>query len=169
MERQLSVRQMTDEKDLELMTDWMFRWWGERERHSREEVRVFMASCRQKDRLPQTYGLYFGEEPVGLYQFTYGDLFSRPDIYPWLANVYVDGKYRGRGFGRYLLSTVKENAAAHLHAEEIFLYTDHVGLYEKFGWEFAEEVDSFADPRIQRIYRLRIAASWALVTGSFAP
>ena len=156
MEGELSVRQMTDEKDLEIMTDWMYSWWGAREGRSREEVRVFMAHCRQKDRLPQTYGLYLGDEPAGLYQFTYGDLFSRPDIYPWLANVFVAEKYRGRGFSRFLLATVKETAAAHLETDELFLYTEHQGLYEKYGWEFAEEVDSFAEPRLQRLYRLKI-------------
>jgi len=32
----------------------------------------------------------------GMYQFTYEDLFVRPDIYPWLANVYIDEEYRNK-------------------------------------------------------------------------
>ncbi len=108
----------------------------------------------QTNRLPQTYGMYLGDILIGMYQFTNGDLFVRPDIYPWLANIYIDMPYRKEGYGRYLLSTVRENAIENLHVKELYLFTMHKGLYEKFGWKFAEEIDTFLKHRIQRLYRL---------------
>ncbi len=36
---------------------------------------------------------------IGMFQFTYEDLSVRPDIYPWLANVYIDEKYSKMGYG----------------------------------------------------------------------
>ena len=84
------------------------------------------------------------------------DLSSRPDIYPWLINVYVDEKYRNEGVCRFLMETVKEKAKD-IGLTELYLYTKHIGLYEKFGWEFKEEVRTFnADSPIERLYKLKI-------------
>lgn len=75
-----------------------------------EEVKCFMIHSILKDRLPQTYGLFLNEEIIGMYQFSYEDLSIRPDIYPWLANVYIDEKYRNNGYCRKMMETVKTNA-----------------------------------------------------------
>ena len=81
------------------------------------------------------------------------DLFSRPDIYPWLANVYIDKAYRAYGYGRVLLNSVKKTAEK-AGLKELYLFTTHEGLYEKFGWDFIQEIDTFLEPRTQRLYRL---------------
>lgn len=151
---QLSVRKVTDFSALEIMTKWMYEWWGQQEGYPYEAVYGYMKHSFQTNRLPQTYGMYLGDILIGMYQFTNGDLFVRPDIYPWLANVYIDMPYRKEGYGRYLLSTVRENAIENLHVKELYLFTTHKGLYEKFGWKFAEEIDTFLKHRIQRLYRL---------------
>lgn len=106
------------------------------------------------DRLPQTYVALIDNEPVGMYQLSYtDDLDSRPDIYPWL---YVDEKYRGQNICRKLMETVNDNARKN-NIKELFLYTKHIGLYEKFGWQFVEEVKTFRDDSpIERLYRLEI-------------
>ena len=53
-----------------------------------------------------------------------------------------------------LLATVRENADRYLPGSELHLFTTHAGLYEKFGWVFEAEIDTFLEPRIQRLYRL---------------
>ena len=84
------------------------------------------------------------------------DLNSRPDIYPWLINVYVDEKFRGNNVCRNLMETVYENAKK-ANLDELYLYTKHVGLYEKFGWDFVEEVKTFRNESpIERLYNLKI-------------
>lgn len=101
-----------------------------------------------------TFGLYLQGKLIGMYQFTNSDLFVRPDVYPWLANVWLDPAYRGRGYGRRMLATVEEHAKTYLRAPELYLFTQHTGLYEKFGWRFAGEIDTHLAPRMQRLYRL---------------
>lgn len=121
----------------------------------KDAVRCFMQHSMEENRLPQTYGLFLDNKIIGMYQFTYDDLSVRPDIYPWLANVYIDEKYRGKGYGRELLESVFDNAKENINFGEIFLYTKHIGLYEKFGWAFLEEVDTFKkEQRIERLYKL---------------
>ena len=153
MEKQLCVRRVITTDYLDTMTKWMYDWWGQAENYSYEAVHSYMSHSLQEKRLPQTYGLYLDDTLIGMYQFTMEDLFPRPDIYPWLANVYIDKAYRAYGYGRFLLSSVRE-AAEKAGLEELYLFTTHIGLYEKFGWEFVREIDTFLEPRMHRLYRL---------------
>lgn len=144
-----------DNETLDKITEWMYNWCGKRDGYSLEAVKCFMKHSMEENRLPQTYGLFLDNEIIGMYQFAYDDLSVRPDIYPWLANVYIDEKYRGKGYGRKLLESVFDNAKKNINFRKIFLYAKHIGLYEKFGWTFIEEVDTFKkEQRIERLYKL---------------
>ena len=93
----------------------------------------------------------------GMYQFTYEDLFVRPDIYPWLANVYVDEEYRCSGVCRRMLESVKQNAKQNTEFNELWLYTKHIDLYDKFGWEYVGNIDTcIEEQRSQRLYKLKV-------------
>lgn len=134
-----------------------YNWWGIRNNESYEEVRCNLEHSLCKDRLPQTFVALIDDEPAGMYQLSMTeDLESRPDIYPWLINVYVDEKFRGKNVCRTLMETVNENAKK-AGLTELYLYTKHVGLYEKFGWEYVEDVKTFKDDSpIERLYKLKI-------------
>ena len=122
-----------------------------------EEIKCTFEHSLCKNKLPQTFVALIDGEPAGMYQLSMSDdLNSRPDLYPWLINVYVDEKFRGRNVARELMNTVKENAKE-LGLTELYLYTKHVGLYEKFGWKFIEEVKTFKDDSpVERLYKLEI-------------
>ena len=93
-----------------------------------------------------------------MYQFLYEDLFVRPDIYPWLSNVYVDERYRNNGIGRKLMESVKENARNNINSDELYFYSKHINLYEKFGWKYISDIDTCnEEQRIQRLYKLELA------------
>ena len=156
--KKLEFKQVTnlDDENLDRITQWMLDWWGEEDGLNFESVRCYMGHSFQKERFPQTYGLFLNGKIFGMFQFTLEDLMIRPDIYPWLANVYVDEKHRGKGFGRELLKQV-ESEAKKLPFEEIFLYTSHNGLYEKFGWKYVSDIDTHHKvPRIQKLYKLNL-------------
>ena len=155
----IRIEQLTniDKQTLETMTKWMYDWWGEENGYNIEAVQCFMEHSLMKDRLPQTYGLFLDNKIIGMYQFAYEDLSIRPDIYPWLANVYIDHEYRGKGYARILLENVKKTAREVIKFDEIFLYTKHIGLYEKFGWEYVSDLDTYnKEPRIQRLYKMEL-------------
>lgn len=141
----------------EKICNWNYNWWGKRNNNSLEEVKCYMKHCLCMDKIPQTFVAIDNNEPVGMYQFAMSDdLNSRPDIYPWLVNVFVDERRRGEGICKDLMNTVRENAKK-LNIHELYLYTKHVGLYEKYGWKFIEEVDTFrSDSPVERLYRLTI-------------
>lgn len=159
MKKELTLKQLIDidEDTLNTITTWMYNWWGKKDGYSFDGVKCFIKHSLQKDRLPQTYGLFLNGIIIGVFQLTYEDLAVRPDIYPWLANVYIDEKYRGKGYGKKLLKNVKEIAKNILDFKEIFLYTSHKGLYEKFGWKYVCEIDTFnEESRIESLYKLEL-------------
>lgn len=156
---EVKIKKITEisEDNLNKITEWMYEWWGKNEMLTFEQVKSFVKHSIQDKKLPQTYGAFINDEMIGMYQFSYDDLFSRPDIYPWLANVYVDEKYRNNGICRMLMESVKENAKNNLQFNELWLYTKHVNLYEKFGWEYVSDIDTYIkEQRIQRLYKLNI-------------
>ena len=151
----LELKQLIDINDsiLNTITTWMYNWWEIRDGYSFDTVKCFMKNSLQKNRLPQTYGLFLDGNIIGMFQFTYEDLSVRPDIYPWLANVYIDEKYRKMGYGRKLLENIKNIAKENTNFNELFLYTKHIGIYEKFGWNYISEIDTYnEESRIERLY-----------------
>ncbi len=155
----MEIVRLEDKKSLafEKILKWNYNWWGKPNGKSIEEVRCTLEHSLNKERFPQTYIAVSDGVPVGMYQLSMcDDLATRPDIYPWLINVYVDENYRGEGICRLLMNTVKENAKS-AGLTELYLYTHHLGLYEKFGWEFVEEVKTFKEESpIERLYKLTI-------------
>ena len=97
-----------------------------------------------------------GESPEEVLETMCDDLATRPDLYPWLINLYVDEAFRGLGAARFMLESVQDTARA-AGLEELYLYTKHKGLYEKFGWEYVETVWNFRKGEsLERVYRLTI-------------
>lgn len=153
----LELKQLinVDNDILNTITAWMYNWWGIKDGYSFEAVKCFMQHSLQKDRLPKTYGLFLNDTIIGMFQLTYEDLAVRPDIYPWLANVYIDEKYRKMGYSKNLLEGVKTIAQNSTDFNELFLYTKHIGLYEKYGWKYISEIDTYKDEsRVERLYKL---------------
>ena len=60
---------------------------------------------------------------------------SRQDLYPWLASLYITPEHRGKGIGTELQKFLVQYSKG-LGYNEIFLYTDLEGYYERTGWKF---------------------------------
>ena len=146
-----------DKDIINAIVDWMQNWWMQEysDDSMREAIECEMIHSFQEDRLPQTYGLFLNNKIIGMYQFSYNDLDSRPDIYPWVCNVYIDKEYRNHGYGKIMMDSIMENTRKNLDFKEVYLFTKHIGFYEKFGWKYVGDIDTFkASPRIQRLYKL---------------
>lgn len=69
---------------------------------------------------------------------------------PWCSYVFVDEAYRGRGCVGLLLKAAKELSRAK-GFETLYVCSDHVGLYEKYGFS-ALETRLSRDDTPQRIF-----------------
>ena len=70
---------------------------------------------------------------------------------PWIGFVYTLPKYRGHRYvGKLFLEIEKLTKAENIH--NIFISTNHIGLYEKYGYEFYQIMnDMEGEP--SRVYR----------------
>ena len=89
------------------------------------------------DKLPQTWvikGMEQEKEIIGFYQLIENDnLAHRTELSPFVSTLYVDERVRGYGFGELMLTHAKYEAAK-LGYDKLYISTDHIGYYEKYGF-----------------------------------
>jgi GNAT superfamily N-acetyltransferase len=91
--------------------------------------------------MPTVLVLLEGVKPAGMVTLCLDDFSGRPELNPWLAGLYVDPSYRGKGYGRRLIAEL-ESLASKRQIERLSLYSsDAVGLYAKAGWVTIETFD----------------------------
>ena len=79
------------------------------------------------------------------------DFHDRKDLSPNICAVYTEKEYRGKGIARHLLDMTVEDMRTK-GVSPIYLVTDHIGLYEKYGWDFLCMVQSEGETKLSRMY-----------------
>ena len=104
---------------------------------SEDSMRVYDDCIRHavgaESPLPQWYLLTEGERIIGCAGLITNDFISRMDLYPWICALYIEEDCRGRALGSLLLERARADAAA-AGFPHVYLCTDHVGYYEKYGF-----------------------------------
>jgi GNAT superfamily N-acetyltransferase len=135
----------------ETIARWMWSFWGNSRNY--EFYRSLVAHSKT-DEIPMIYAAFLDGKPVGAVALLRADLFSRQDLFPWMADLFVHPDYRSRGIGSALQDFILAKAKE-LGFQAIYLYTPLVGYYEKKGWAYmGDEMDR--DGEIVRIYKKMI-------------
>lgn len=92
------------------------------------------SSIGAKGPMPQWYALAQGDRIVAGCGLIANDFVSRMDLTPWLAALYVVEDFRSAGLGGRLVRHCLAEAGR-LGYDALYLCTDHVGYYERFGFE----------------------------------
>ena len=79
------------------------------------------------------------------------DFHDRKDLAPNVCAVYTEEDYRCKGIAGNLLNMVVEDMR-HKGISPIYLVTDHIGFYERYGWEFLCMVQGDDEPEMTRMY-----------------
>ena len=100
------------------------------------------------------YGWYLcmnGGRIVGGLGVIDNDFHDRKDLTPNVCAVYTEESCRGQGIaGRLLDMAVDEMRTKGI--TPLYLVTDHIGFYERYGWEFLCMVQGDGEPEMTRMY-----------------
>lgn len=100
------------------------------------------------------YGWYLcldGETIVGGLGVIENDFHDRKDLTPNVCAVYTEEAWRGLGVAGRLLDFAVDELRA-VGVSPVYLLTDHVGFYERYGWEFFCMAQGDGEPQPSRMY-----------------
>ena len=100
------------------------------------------------------YGWYLcldGSRIIGGMGVIENDFHDRKDLSPNVCAVYTEEEYRCQGIAGKLLNMVVEDMKSK-GITPLYLLTNHIGFYERYGWEFLCLVQGDGEPELSRMY-----------------
>lgn len=100
------------------------------------------------------YGWYLclsGERIAGGLGVIENDFHDRKDLSPNVCAVYTEDDFRGKGVAGHLLDMVVEDMKSK-GISPLYLVSDHIGFYERYGWEFFCMAQGDGEDHMTRVY-----------------
>lgn len=100
------------------------------------------------------YGWYlclYGQTIVGGLGVIENDFHARKDLFPNVCAVYTETEHRGKGIAGKLLNMVVDDLRSK-GISPVYLLTDHIGFYERYGWEFFCMAQNDGEETQSRLY-----------------
>ena len=143
--RYISLRDNPGLKDA--AADWFHSKWG-------VPAEAYLACMNDYLDQKTEYGWYLcldGDQIVAGMGVIENDFHDRKDLKPNVCAVYTEAEYRGQGIAGKLLNMTVEDLRSK-GITPVYLVTDHIGFYEKYGWEFLCKVQGDGEPEMSRMY-----------------
>lgn len=132
----------------EQAAQWFHEKWGIPLEAYMESMEECLAGTKP---VPQWYVAMEGERIIGGLGVIENDFHDRKDLAPNVCAVYTEKDRRCNGVAgallNYVCADMKEKGIATL-----YLVTDHIGFYERYGWEFLCMVQGEGEPDLSRMY-----------------
>ncbi len=123
---------------------WSYlNWYRDRDIECITVMRSYQQRARD-EQVPVCYVAIEDTAPVGMVTLKNDDLWSRKDLNPWLASLYVLQDYRRRGIANDLINAVTARAGE-MGYKKLYLFLGQEEqdrletYYKKRGWKFQEE------------------------------
>ncbi|MCL2126838.1 MAG: GNAT family N-acetyltransferase [Treponema sp.] len=95
-----------------------------------------------------------GNNIAGYCTFTKKDCIPDVEYSPFIGFIFVGEQYRGKRISEKIILTVKKYAKE-LNFKEVYIASDHVNLYEKYGFIKIDEKKDYWN-NTEKIYKLEI-------------
>ncbi len=141
----VSLREAPELKDR--AAEWFHAKWGVPKEAYLARMEAYLSG-------DSAYGWYLcldGDQIAGGLGVVENDFHDRADLTPNICAVYTEAQYRGRGVAGWLLDVAVEDLRA-AGVSPVYLLTDHVGFYERYGWEYLCVTRQGDDPEPSRVY-----------------
>lgn len=116
--------------------------WIEKIRACDWSAAKFLADLLENDKFSEVldgelYILADNENLVSFCTLTKRDCIDDSSLYPWIGFVYTKDEYRGNRYSKVLIDFACKRAKEQ-DFDKVYLATDHIGFYEKYGFEYVE-------------------------------
>ena len=95
-----------------------------------------------------------GDELISFCTYAQKDDIQPTELTPWMGFVYTFPEHRGHRYVGLLFEEI-ERIAKEEHTSEVFISTNHIGLYEKYGCDYRTQMNDM-DGELSRIYVKKI-------------
>ena len=119
--------------------------WGDKK--TSEELEIFLDKKIEKtltdnyDKLITVLGLIDNNILIGFISLFKYDGDERKDLTPWYATMYVKKEYRKFGYSKILNDAILKEAKK-LGYNKVYLKSDLMNYYEKFGAKYIEKLNN---------------------------
>lgn len=132
----------------DMAASWFHSKWGV----PQEAYQESMEECLKGGAfVPQWYLAMAGGKIAGGLGVIENDFHKRKDLAPNVCAVYVEEEYRGQGIAGRLLGYACCDMAER-GIGTLYLVTDHISFYERYGWEFLCMVQEEDGEGLSRMY-----------------
>ena len=141
----ITLREQPQRK--EQAAQWFHSKWGVPQKAYLECMDAYLSGDTE-------YGWYLclnGEAIVGGLGVIENDFHDRPDLTPNVCAVYTEETHRKQGIAGHLLNMAVDDLR-NKGTSPVYLVTDHIGFYERYGWEFLCMVQGDGEPDMTRMY-----------------
>lgn len=132
---------------IEEVAEWFHNKWGVPKEAYLECMNAYLNGETE-------YGWYLcldGNKIIAGMGVIDNDFHNRKDLTPNVCAVYTEEEYRCKGIAGRLLNFVVEDCKDK-GISPIYLLTDHIGFYERYGWEFLCMVQGDGEEEMSRMY-----------------
>ena len=113
--------------------------WSDKEKPLAEYIEYKIDNIKNGDKVISILGLVNEEELIGFISLFKYDGDERKDLTPWYATMYVKKEYRGKGYSKLLNQAIIKEAKR-LGYDKVYLKSDLINYYEKFGAKRIEQL-----------------------------
>lgn len=131
----------------QIATKWFNSKWG-------VPIEAYLECMNAYLKKETEYGWYLcldGKKIIGGMGVIENDFHERKNLTSNICAVYTEKDYRCKGIAGHLLDmAVKDMKSKGI--TPIYLLTNHIGFYERYGWEFLCMVQGNDEPDMSRMY-----------------
>ncbi|MBE6764647.1 MAG: GNAT family N-acetyltransferase [Ruminococcaceae bacterium] len=91
-----------------------------------------------------------GDKLISFCTFAKKDEIQTDELSPWIGFIYTFPEYRGHHYIGLLFEEI-ESLAKKQNISAVYISTDHIGLYEKYGFEYLAQMESIYG-ELSRVY-----------------
>jgi GNAT superfamily N-acetyltransferase len=136
----MSIEYLADRPEfIPTLARWHYQEWASLRLGDSVEARIArLSSWSGHGQIPLTVVAISDGELLGSASLVEHDMDNRPELYAWLAGVFVTPEYRRQGIGAALVRRIVGEAIS-LHIPKLYLYTlKSISFYADLGWSLME-------------------------------